>query len=468
MATETRTFATFANDNAVGATSWSNVGNAQVSDDARATATALGTNGISNYHKSTNSSHLSGSTLTSSCTINSIKYRLEKRKSGNPAANCRDYRVMEIQGGVIITANNYADVASDYGTSDAVVEYTQTTNLPTAATILDSGWGVAFACQNTNSTSGASGELDYTEVVIDFTPPASPVEEYDSNVVNPKFLWEYKKLRPDYDEHACPGIMIGIPIMRQGATLPPIALQFSYSMQVPILSLQNRLIPLAPGSGISWTINIPRLSLPMRLPIPALAYNTVIRVPVLRMVSRAIPAYPIYNYQCILPILSSVTRVKPLLPAFSFVLNIPSLKIQMRSLAPTPAIITPSLALYVESQRSSAAQVIYGSSPGPFKLNKTAGPWRHSGRVHIVHTGKVKPKVCTVEAQFTLATAFPNLEAGEFLYERYDGYLTITNLDPVSDALIPDGDTFAIDTTPEDAPLAPMLITIDQPPTTLP
>lgn len=311
--------------------------------------------------------------------------------------------------------------------------------------------------------AGANGQVTITTSAGSFVP-----EDDISNIKVPRWIWEYVKRAPDYDNHDCPGIMLPLPTLRMPMQQPPLTLQFSYNLNLPTLSMPVKVVPLAKGTGISYSVNLPTLSMPMVAKVPTLSYNTVVRAPVLSMVIRGLAPVPLYNRILNLPTLSMKMRVIPFTPAFSFVLNIPTLKLLLKSHAPIPAFITPSDAPYVEPQRSGSAQVIYGSSPGPFKLNETAGPWRRGGRVHIVHTGKVKPKVCTIEAQFTLATAFPNIKAGEFEYERLDGYLTITNLDDITDSLIQDGDTFAISTTPEDTPLQPMLITIEQTPIILP
>lgn len=466
MATCVRTFSTVTNQSGTGFIPWSSPGNAAASDDSRATA-STGAGAASNYLKCIGSAHASGTALGAGDTINSITYKVERRCTTAPGSTVKDEKLYAVESDIIVTANNYANTGSDWTATDTVDDHVQSTNLPTAAVVLAADWGCALSIQ-LSAGVGATGEVDQVFAEIDFTPAPSPVEEYESNIVVPKWQWEQRKLTPRYDEHVCPGILIGVPVMRQGTKLPPLTLNFSYNIQLPVLSAPQRLVPLAAGTGISWLLNIPTLALHTRTRVPTLQYNTVIRVPLLRMISRAIPAYPVYNYQCILPVLSTESRLRPLIPAFSIVINIPKLNLELRSHALVPGIIQPSLAAYVEPQRSSSAQIIYGSNPGPFKLNMAAGSWRRSGRVHIVHTDKVKPNVCTVEAQFTLVSYHPNMAIGEFVYERNDGYLTITNLDAVNDALIPDGDSFAISTTPGDAPLSPMLITIDQPPTVIP
>lgn len=170
-----RTFGTITNDASVGATAWTNPSNAASSDNSYAVATALGVLGLSNYLKFLNSSYLDGTTLNVGDTINFISWSVERFKSGNPAANVRDYRLFAIEGGTIISANNYADTASDWGTTDTdlATGHNQNTNLPTAATVLASDWGFVFAAQNTNSTAGGTANVDWGYAYIDFTPAGS-------------------------------------------------------------------------------------------------------------------------------------------------------------------------------------------------------------------------------------------------------------------------------------------------------
>lgn len=172
MALEIRTFGTQADDAAVGATAWSSPGNAAASDDSRSTAAAAGAGLQSHYHKSTNSSHASGDTLESGDTVTEIKYRFEKRKSNS--GNVRDWKIYPVEGGSVVTTTNFANTGTDWLTSDDATEYTQTTNLPSADTILASDWGVVIACQNTNGFP-ATGELDYVEAYVIFTPAGTVV-----------------------------------------------------------------------------------------------------------------------------------------------------------------------------------------------------------------------------------------------------------------------------------------------------
>lgn len=177
MAIETRAFGTGADDSGTGATPWTNPTNALVSDDTRATV-SLGSNGQSHYLKVTNSSHQSGSTLASGDTISQIIWHVEKRKAGNPAANIQDLHAYPVEGGTIVTTTDFKDTGIDWSATDGVVDYIQTTNLPSADTVLLSTWGFVLACQNTNSQVGGQGEVDQTTAEITFTA-ATPAPALD-------------------------------------------------------------------------------------------------------------------------------------------------------------------------------------------------------------------------------------------------------------------------------------------------
>lgn len=185
MAQQTRVFATFADDNAVGSAVWASPGNALASDNAYASTFFPGAGGQSHYLKATNSAYATGSnTLVIGSTINFIDYNVERSKVAG-AANVRDLFLYSVEAGFIISANNYADTLTDWGTSDAVVAHTQNTNLPSAATILASNWGFVLACQNTNGNSGAQAQVDWLYATIDFTPPAAAIP--NKSIIIPTF-----------------------------------------------------------------------------------------------------------------------------------------------------------------------------------------------------------------------------------------------------------------------------------------
>lgn len=170
MAVETRVFGTFANDGSVGVVAWGTPANAAASDGNRTTASLTGGQ-TTQYIKATNSSHDSGSTLAIGDIITDIFFRVIRLKSGFAGANVRDWKAYPIEGGIIQTSTNYADTLSDWTTSDVSADYQQTGTLPSAATVLASDWGFAFAAQNQNGSSGAVAEIDQILAAnIVFTP----------------------------------------------------------------------------------------------------------------------------------------------------------------------------------------------------------------------------------------------------------------------------------------------------------
>lgn len=120
-----------------------------------------------------------------------------------------------------------------------------------------------------------------------------------------------------------------------------------------------------------------------------------------------------------------------------------AVEVSTQEIAITPAVVggvvTPSNTKFVETMRSAACQVLLGVSGNPFKLNPAAATVRRSGRAHNLHTGRtVKPVVVMMEAEFDVVTPTSQLAAGEFLYKRDDGYLQITNVDPINVTLVAD------------------------------
>lgn len=187
MAQQTRIFATFANDASVGTVAWATPGNAAASENTRTTATITIGSQQSQYLKATNSAYSTGdNTLAAGARINFIDYNVEQIKSGNPAANIRDFHLYPVEGGSLNTVADYANTASDWSTAESVVAHTQNTNLPSAATILASNWGFALAVLNQNGTGGGVAEVDWLYATIDFTPagPPNPVGSFVRQAVN--------------------------------------------------------------------------------------------------------------------------------------------------------------------------------------------------------------------------------------------------------------------------------------------
>ena len=165
-----RTFGTIVDDPSVGTVSWNSPTNAGAEDNAYAEASVLVGNGQTHYLLCTNSSYLDGTTLNVGDTINFISWGVARYNPGS--SNIRDYLLYEVEGGVIKTANNYADTATDWGATDTdlATGHTQTMNLPTAAAILASDWGMAFAAQNTDGGMDGIARVDFLYAYIDFTP----------------------------------------------------------------------------------------------------------------------------------------------------------------------------------------------------------------------------------------------------------------------------------------------------------
>ncbi len=175
MATEVRIFGTFANDATVGTITWTSVSNAAAQDTTYANVVLNIASQQSNYIKATNSSHLSGSTLSSSDIITAIQWDIIHKKTGNPAATIKDFHAYPVESGSINTAIDYADTVNLWSTSDETFSYIQSSGLPTAATVLASNWGFVLACQNVNATTGAQGNVDYIVATITFTQVSAAV-----------------------------------------------------------------------------------------------------------------------------------------------------------------------------------------------------------------------------------------------------------------------------------------------------
>lgn len=170
MATSTRISLTQTDDSTVGTVAWANPSNAAASDGSKSSATG-GAGATTHYHKSLNFVHSSGTVLAAGDTINNIKYRYERSESGS--GNVRDDKVYPVIAGSIDTVTNYADTGLDWPSTDTVKEYTQTTNLPSAAQIISSDFGVVLSAKNQNGF-GYVGDIDYVEVIVDFTPSSTP------------------------------------------------------------------------------------------------------------------------------------------------------------------------------------------------------------------------------------------------------------------------------------------------------
>ncbi len=113
---------------------------------------------------------------------------------------------------------------------------------------------------------------------------------------------------------------------------------------------------------------------------------------------------------------------------------------------------------------TQGTQVIYGVSPGPFKLNPameivrrytTIGsflcprlPSNVPSFLRVIHLSLAKADVVTVFAQMQLITFTHRLEVGEFVYETPNRVLKVTNDEVVEEVLVLD------DSVGEDAAFA--------------
>jgi hypothetical protein len=88
---------------------------------------------------------------------------------------------------------------------------------------------------------------------------------------------------------------------------------------------------------------------------------------------------------------------------------------------------TPGLSHFAEVSRSSSSIIVFGSEPGPFKLNPAAVCYRRNGRSHVLHLARVKPQIVENYGLFDLLGAAVELSIREFDYHAPGSYLEIWN-----------------------------------------
>lgn len=88
---------------------------------------------------------------------------------------------------------------------------------------------------------------------------------------------------------------------------------------------------------------------------------------------------------------------------------------------------TPGLSHFAEQSRSGSSVIVFGSEPGPFKLNPSAVCYRRNGRSHILHLARVKPQIVENYGLFDLLGPAVELSIKEFDYKAPGGYLEIWN-----------------------------------------
>lgn len=146
---------------------WSDPANAAASDDARATALLDSGNILSQYLRATGADF---SELPDGSVINSVTLRVEASKSGSDALG---FSVVQAWDGAALQGDNQSD-SSSLTTSD--VNYDRGADdwsWWTAARLKDPLTGVAVRFQHFSGFSGATAQVDFLELTVDYTPPVS-------------------------------------------------------------------------------------------------------------------------------------------------------------------------------------------------------------------------------------------------------------------------------------------------------
>lgn len=166
MPSEVRAAGAGANVTGVGTFVWNNPNNILTSDNTRA-ATAFADVQISNYLVSS----LHGFTIPGGSIIDGIIVRIE-RSELSTSSNITDEFVRLVKGGTVQTAENKADTATEWPTTDTSKTYgTSTdlwTNTWTTTDINASDFGVALSIDQ-NSEGSAQARVDYVEIEVHYT-----------------------------------------------------------------------------------------------------------------------------------------------------------------------------------------------------------------------------------------------------------------------------------------------------------
>jgi len=162
MATETQSPASTNNDSSNGGnTFWSNTSNIISSNDSYATTN--GNTGDESYYLT--AKDFGFIDFDTDATINSITVRIERKRIMGTAI--ADYRLHFIISDTIETANNHAD-ATVWGTTEAYADHVINTNLPTAAQLKSTQFGVALSVKDASAMWAV--QVDHIEIVVDYTP----------------------------------------------------------------------------------------------------------------------------------------------------------------------------------------------------------------------------------------------------------------------------------------------------------
>ncbi len=167
-----QTSGTAANNNATGATAWSNPGNITTAGTPYATS-AMSSSGTSNYLVASNY----GFSIPANATIGGIQVSINRNGTVG-LSGVRDRFLYLVKAGTIQTSgNNKAATGSNWPTSFTVANYAGTTDLWgltwTASDINNSGFGVALAVLNNDFLGGRTATVDYIRVTVTYTVPGS-------------------------------------------------------------------------------------------------------------------------------------------------------------------------------------------------------------------------------------------------------------------------------------------------------
>lgn len=99
----------------------------------------------------------------------------------------------------------------------------------------------------------------------------------------------------------------------------------------------------------------------------------------------------------------------------------------------------PGVGHFAEPSRSSSSVIVYGTEPGPFKLNVAASVYRRNGRSHVVHLAPVKPLIVENYVLFDMLSPSVELSINEFNYQAPGGYLRIWNDVVLLSNIVPEG-----------------------------
>ena len=201
---------TGANVNGPGTVNWTNPGNVVSNNNAYATVAV--NNSTSEYLQATNY----GFTIPAAATINGITVTIGRFGSTGFGNDVRDSVVSLIKGGAI-TGSNLAVAGTDWGGTEAAVNYGGIANLWgttwTPAEINAANFGVAFSVTSTNNRTAS---VDYIQVTVTYSLPATTTTLTSS--LNPSNSGDSVTFTATVTS-ATPGAITGTVEFRDGATV---------------------------------------------------------------------------------------------------------------------------------------------------------------------------------------------------------------------------------------------------------